>query len=74
ASQRADQIAGLRDKSAELARLTNQLLGHAMIIHRTETVRFQEIELNALARSVLAQAVQLSLEREVSVAFTAFDG
>jgi two-component system, OmpR family, sensor histidine kinase TctE len=68
----AEQAAGierLRERSAELGRLTSQLLSHAMIIHRIEAVGFQPVDLNALAKSVLAQAVPLSLEREVSIAF-----
>jgi two-component system sensor histidine kinase TctE len=66
---RAEQIIRAREKSAELARLTNQLLGHAMIIHRTEAIRFESFDLNMLAKSVLAQSVPLSFGREVSVSF-----
>jgi two-component system sensor histidine kinase TctE len=68
-ADRAEQIARAREKSAELARLTNQLLGHAMIIHRTEAIRFETFDLNTLAKSVLAQSVPLSFGREVSVSF-----
>ncbi|KJF72576.1 sensor histidine kinase [Agrobacterium arsenijevicii] len=66
----ARQIEGIREKSGELARLTSQLLGHAMIIHRTESVRFDSVDLNALAKSVLAQTVPLAFEREVAVLFS----
>lgn len=70
----AEQLARARERSGELARLTNQLLGHAMIIHRAETAGFRSVELNALAKSVLAQAVPLSFEREVTVSFVPWEG
>jgi len=72
--ERAERTARVREKSAELGRLTSQLLGHAMIIHRAETIPFEALDLNALAKSVLSHAVPLTLEREVSVSFIPFDG
>ncbi|MBA8878933.1 sensor histidine kinase [Phyllobacterium myrsinacearum] len=64
-----DQIQRLGAKVTELGNLTSQLLDHAMVIHRAGTVRFDTIDLNALAKATLAQAVPLSFEREVSIAF-----
>lgn len=59
----------LRGRIADLARLTSQLLDHAMIQHRAQAPRFAAVDINALAKSVLSQSVPLSLDREVSVSF-----
>lgn len=64
-----DQIQKLGAKVNALGNLTGQLLDHAMVIHRAGTVGFTTIDLNALAKTTLAQAVPLSLEREVTIAF-----
>ncbi|MGY4306298.1 two-component system sensor histidine kinase TctE [Bradyrhizobium sp. USDA 4369] len=61
----------LRGRIADLARLTSQLLDHAMIQHRAQAPRFAATDINALAKSVLSQSVPLSLDREVSVSFVA---
>ncbi|UGX88758.1 sensor histidine kinase [Phyllobacterium meliloti] len=65
-----NQIDRLGAKVTELGNLTSQLLDHAMVIHRAGTVAFTPIELNGLAKTTLAQSVPLSLEREVTIAFT----
>jgi two-component system sensor histidine kinase TctE len=67
-------VAQLRQRILELGRLSSQLLDHAMIIHRSEAVAFKPVDLGKLAKSTLAQAVPLSLEREVSVSFHINDG
>lgn len=64
----------LRNRIADVGRLASQLLDHAMVLHRMETARLQPVELNALAKSVLAQTVPLSLEREVSITFVPAPG
>ncbi|WP_244642908.1 sensor histidine kinase [Phyllobacterium sp. 628] len=63
------QIQNLGTKITELGDLTSQLLDHAMVIHRAGAVSFSPLDLNALAKTTLAQTVPLSLEREVSIAF-----
>ena len=50
-------------------RLMNQLLNHAMIIHRAEVAEFDTTDLGALARQVLINAVPLSYDHEVDIAF-----
>jgi two-component system sensor histidine kinase TctE len=62
-------LARVRERTSELGRLTNQLLNHAMVIHRAEVVRLEPLDLGALARQVLVNAIPLSLERDVAVAF-----
>ncbi len=63
----------LRGRISDLARLTSQLLDHAMIQHRAQAPRFAATDINALAKSVLSQSVPLSLDREVSVSFVALE-
>ncbi len=66
---RTDHIARIQDRTRDLGRLTSQLLGHAMVIHRAGAVRAEPMDLNQLAKSTLAYSVPLSLEREVAIAF-----
>jgi two-component system sensor histidine kinase TctE len=59
----------VRQRTTELGRLTNQLLNHAMVIHRADVVRLEPLDLNALGRQVLMSAVPLSLNRDVAISF-----
>ncbi|MGJ4944259.1 sensor histidine kinase [Bradyrhizobium sp. HKCCYLS1011] len=59
----------LRERISDLGRLTSQLLDHAMVLHRAQASRLAPTDINALAKSVLSQAVPLSLDREVSIGF-----
>ncbi|WP_229426807.1 sensor histidine kinase [Microvirga alba] len=68
-ARRAGAIERIRERASELAHLTGQLLDHAMVIHRADSVPTVPIDLNALAKSVLAKSVPLSLPREVDIAF-----
>jgi two-component system sensor histidine kinase TctE len=67
--RREQQLTRVRERTAELGRLTNQLLNHAMIIHRAEVAEFKTIDLVALARQTLISAVPLSLDRKVDIFF-----
>ena len=67
--RREQQLNRVRERTAELGRLTNQLLNHAMIIHRAEIAEFDTIDLAVLARQVLINAVPLSLDRDVDISF-----
>ena len=69
ARRKAEAIQRVRERAAELGRLTGQLLDHAMVIHRSDAMAAQPVALNPLAKSVLAKAVPLSLPREVDIAF-----
>lgn len=70
ARRRQEHVARIRERTTELARLTSQLLDHAMVIHRAEAAKPAPVALNDLARAVLAKAVPLSLAREVDISFT----
>ncbi|HEX2134467.1 MAG TPA: sensor histidine kinase [Microvirga sp.] len=70
-ARREQHLERVKERTSELGRLTNQLLSHAMIIHRAEAAQFEEIDLVGLARQTLVSAVPLSLDREVDISFDA---
>ena len=69
AERRARQLARVRERVEQVGRLTSQLLAHAMVIHRREVVAFAPIDLVAVARAAVAEAVPLSLDRDIRVVF-----
>lgn len=71
--RKADTVKRIHERTAELGRLTGQLLDHAMVIHRKDATIAAPVDLNELAKAVLAKAVPLSLSREVDIAFEAAD-
>lgn len=70
-AKRKHHIERVRTRTAELARLTNQLLSDATISHRAETMGQSEVDVAMLAREALAGAVPVSLDRDITVAFDA---
>jgi two-component system, OmpR family, sensor histidine kinase TctE len=73
-ARREQQLERVKERTSELGRLANQLLNHAMIIHRAEVAEFETIDLVGLARQTLINAVPLSLDREVEISFDAPSG
>ena len=71
AGKRRHHVARVKARTAELARLTNQLLSDAMISHRAETMGQSEVDVTMLARDALASAVPVSLDRDITVSFDA---
>ncbi|MGN8115690.1 sensor histidine kinase [Labrys sp. 22185] len=69
AKRRAEHLSRVRERTTELARLTRQLLDHAMVVHRADAAQTSPIDLNELAKATLAKSVPLSLAREVDIAF-----
>ena len=67
--RRAEAVIRMRERASELGRLTGQLLDHAMVIHRKDAVADMPVDLNELAKAVLAKAVPLSMTREIDIAF-----
>lgn len=57
-------------RTAELARLANQLLSHAMVIHRTDDIPFERVDVLDVVRRALRDAVPDTLERDVRVEFS----
>lgn len=74
ADKRKHHIERVRTRTAELARLTNQLLSDAMISHRAETMGQSEVDVAMLAREALGSAVPVSLDRDITVSFDAPQG
>ena len=70
-ARRKHHIERVKARTAELARLTNQLLSDAMVSHRAETMGQSEVDVAMLAREALAGAVPISLDRDITVAFDA---
>lgn len=60
-------IARVRERTAELGRLTNQLLSHAMVTHRAQAMPADAVDLAAIARQAVADAVPVSLDRDIAV-------
>ncbi|GLU34513.1 sensor histidine kinase [Trinickia caryophylli] len=69
AARYRERLASLRDTCADVGRLTGQLLNHAMVIHRSEIVALQPVELDALVKEVLGRTIPLADERDIAVAF-----
>jgi two-component system sensor histidine kinase TctE len=63
------RLSSLRDTCGDVGRLTGQLLNHAMVIHRSEAMAPQRVELNVLAKEVLGRTIPLADERDVTVSF-----
>jgi two-component system sensor histidine kinase TctE len=59
----------IRVRSVQLARLTNQLLSHAMIAHRRQAVSASEFDLVELIRRALDEAIPDAIERDIMVTF-----
>lgn len=66
--QRLERI---RQRAGELARLTNQLLSHAMVIHRADAVQLQPLDLVELARRAFRTAIPYTLDPDIVVSFEA---
>ena len=71
AEKRRYRIGRIQMRTDQLGRLTNQLLSHAMVIHRREVVPPEPIALSPLIQKVLSEAVPHSLERDLEVTFDA---
>jgi two-component system sensor histidine kinase TctE len=70
---RRTRITRIRDRVMQLGRLTHQLLGHAMIMYRSDSRPYQQVDLVELARNALYEGVPLSLERDLGMMLEAPD-
>lgn len=61
----------VQQRAQELARLTNQLLSHAMVIHRADAVRLAPVNLVDIARRAFRAAVPITLSPDIIVSFEA---
>lgn len=64
----------VRNRTAELARVTNQLLNHAMVIHRVDSAQLAPLSLNDVARAAFRQAVPITFDPDLVVSFEPAEG
>ncbi|TGQ32771.1 sensor histidine kinase [Mesorhizobium sp. M00.F.Ca.ET.216.01.1.1] len=63
----------VQSRTTELARLTNQLLNHAMVIHRFDSIHLEPVALNDVARKALRNAVPITVDPDIVVSFEPAD-
>ncbi|CAN7722920.1 sensor histidine kinase [Neorhizobium sp. LjRoot104] len=63
----------VKERASELSHLTNQLLTHAMVIHRFDSHKLLPLDLTDIARKAFKAAVPLTLDPEIVVSFEAPD-
>ncbi len=63
----------VQSRTAELARFTNQLLNHAMVIHRFDSIQLAPVLLNDVARKALRNAVPITVDPDLVVSFEPAD-
>ncbi|NTF44543.1 sensor histidine kinase [Rhizobium rhizogenes] len=63
----------VQQRADELARLTNQLLSHAMVIHRAESVQLEPVDLTEIARRAFRVAVPITIDPDIVVSFEEAD-
>jgi len=60
-----------RDRASELALLTNQLLSHAMVIHRFDSAELVRLDLTDVARGAFRAAIPITIDPDIIVSFEA---
>jgi two-component system, OmpR family, sensor histidine kinase TctE len=63
----------VRNRAAELGRFTNQLLNHAMVIHRFDSAQLSPMSLNDVARKAFRASVPITIDPDAVVSFEAPD-
>ncbi|MEN3929793.1 sensor histidine kinase [Microvirga sp. W0021] len=63
----------IQQRTSELAHLTNQLLSHAMVIHRADSVQLKPYNLIDVTRQAFRAAVPITLDPDIIVSFEAPD-
>jgi len=59
----------VRNRAGELARFTNQLLNHAMVIHRFDSAQLLPLDLTRVARKAFRAAVPITIDPDIVVSF-----
>jgi two-component system sensor histidine kinase TctE len=72
--ERRRHLARVQARTEELGRLANQLLNHAMVVHRGATTPTTPVDLAAIARRCLAEVAALPLDRTIDIALDAPEG
>lgn len=66
-----ERLERIRGRTRELSRLTNQLLSHAMVIHRAGAVELQKVNIVEVARTAFNHAIPITIDPDVVVSFEA---
>ncbi|NKN38948.1 sensor histidine kinase [Agrobacterium sp. a22-2] len=66
-------LARVRNRTAELARFTNQLLNHAMVIHRFDSAQLLPLSLTSVTRKAYRAAIPITIDPDIIVSFEAPD-
>ncbi|MBC2772041.1 sensor histidine kinase [Rhizobium sp. AQ_MP] len=61
----------VKDRASELARFTTQLLNHAMVIHRFDSVQLSQVDVVDVARKAFRAAVPITIDPDIVVSFEA---
>ncbi|MFN3509043.1 MAG: sensor histidine kinase [Allorhizobium sp.] len=61
----------VKNRASELARFTTQLLNHAMVIHRFDSVQLAPIDAVDVARKAFRAAVPITIDPDIVVSFEA---
>lgn len=59
----------IRQQHLQLTRLTNQLLAHAMVVHRSDTQSLELIDIDALLKQLLTECVRDHAHRAIEFAY-----
>lgn len=66
-------LSRVKSRTTELARFTTQLLNHAMVIHRFDSVQLSPVDLTDIARKAFHAAVPITIDPDTVVSFEAAD-
>ncbi|MEN5279208.1 sensor histidine kinase [Brucella sp. TWI432] len=61
----------IKTRTSELARLTNQLLSHAMVIHRSGIIKLENVNLVEVARVAFNHTIPLTVDPDMVISFEA---
>lgn len=61
----------VKNRASELARFTTQLLNHAMVIHRFDSVQLSPVDVVDTARKAFRAAVPITIDPDIVVSFEA---
>lgn len=66
-----DRSQRIKTRTGELAQLTNQLLSHAMVIHRSGVIKLETVNLTEVARAAFYHAIPLTHDPDMIISFEA---
>ena len=66
--QAQQHLSRMQARTAQLSRLANQLLGHAMVRHRAGVIPFATVDMAATLRRAMREAMPETLDRDVVTA------